>query len=425
MVEKLSFVTKMVCSRCGKVYDPKEGQVMCEHKDLGRLDIFYDYEKVKESLTAQSLAKRSRDTWRWKELLPSHERYAVRLGEGGTPLIRATRLAEKYGLKELFIKDETRNPTGSFKDRSMSVSVAKAVELGVKVDTTASSGNAAAALAAFSAKAGIKTVAFVLSTVSASKVAQLKLYGASVIKVRGIEKGEDPTVKMMLASVEEMNWYPSPSFGPFNPYQVEGPKAISFELAEQFEWKPYDWTLVPTGSSCLLAGIWKGARDLKEVGLVNYYPRLVPVQPAGNSALVRAIKSGISFEQIEAEKHPHTIAAGLEDPYPWDGDCALEGVKKTGGTGEVATDEEIAQAVKDLAKYEGIFSEPSGAAGVGALNRLINDHVIDKTDRVVVLVTGSGFKDLAFAQAQYTEPPEIDADIAQLKQALKSEGVNF
>jgi len=174
-----------------------------------------------------------------------------------------------------------------------------------------------------------------------------------------------------------------------------------------------------------LAGIWKGARDLKEVGLVNYYPRLVPVQPAGNSALVRAIKSGISFEQIKAEKHPHTIAAGLEDPYPWDGDCALEGVKKTGGTGEVATDEEIAQAVKDLAKYEGIFSEPSGAAGVGALNRLINDHVIDKTDRVVVLVTGSGFKDLAFAQAQYTEPPEIDADIAQLKQALKSEGVNF
>ncbi|MEM3701847.1 MAG: threonine synthase [Conexivisphaerales archaeon] len=424
-MEKLSFVTKLVCSKCGKEYDPKEGKVMCDHKDLGRLDIFYDYEKVKEYLSKQSLIRRSRDTWRWKELMPSNEKYAVRLGEGGTPLIRATRLAEKYGLKELYIKDETRNPTGSFKDRSMSVSVAKAVELGVKVDTTASSGNAAAALAAFSAKAEIKTVAFVLSTVSASKIAQLKLYGASVIKVRGIEKGEDPTVKMMLASVEEMNWYPSPSFGPFNPYQVEGPKAISFELAENFDWEPYDWTIVPTGSSCLLAGVWKGVRDLKEVGLVNYYPRLVPVQPAGNSALVRAIKSGTKFEQIVPERHPQTIAAGLEDPYPWDGDAALEGVKRTGGTGEVATDEEIAQAVKDLAKYEGVFAEPSGAAGLGAINRMLNDRVIDKTDRVVILVTGSGFKDLAFAQAQYTEPLEIDADIVQLKQALKLEGINF
>ncbi len=421
----MSFVTKMVCSRCGKVYDPREGHVMCDNKDLGRLDIYYDYEKVKESLTKRSLQKRPRDTWRWKELMPAEEKYAVRLGEGGTPLIKATRLAEAYGLKELYIKDETRNPTGSFKDRSMAVSVAKAVELGVKVDTTASSGNAAAALAAYSAKAGIKTVAFVLSTASVSKIAQLKLYGASVVKVRGIEKGEDPTVKMMLATVEQWGWYPSPSFGPFNPYQVEGPKAISFELAEQFEWKPYDWLLVPTGSSCLLAGLWKGVRDLKEVGLTNYYPRLVPVQPAGNSPLIRAIKNNIPFEKIEPEKHPHTIASGLSDPYPWDGDAALEGVRKTGGTGEVATDEEIAQAVKDLAKYEGIFAEPSGAAALGALKKLIDDKVIDRSDKVVVLVTGSGFKDLAFAQSLYTEPPEIEPDLNQLRDALKKEGVIF
>ncbi|MGC8568704.1 MAG: threonine synthase [Nitrososphaeria archaeon] len=421
----MSYVTKMVCSRCGKVYDPREGHVMCEKKDLGRLDIYYDYERVKESLTKSALASRPRDTWRWKELMPVDEKYAVRLGEGGTPLIRATRLAEAYGLRELYIKDETRNPTGSFKDRSMSVSVAKAVELGVKVDTTASSGNAAAALAAYSAKAGIKTVAFVLSTASTSKIAQLKLYGASVIKVRGIEKGEDPTVKMMLTTVEQMGWYPSPSFGPFNPYQVEGPKGISFELAEQFNWEPYDWMLVPTGSSCLLAGLWKGVRDLMEIGFVNYYPRLVAVQPAGNSPLVRAIKNGIPFEKIEPEKHPHTIAAGLSDPYPWDGDAALEGIKKTGGTGEVATDEEIAQAVKDLAKYEGIFAEPSGAAALGALKKLLDNRVIDRSDRIVVLVTGSGFKDLAFAQSLYTEPPEIDPDIEQLKKALRQEGIPY
>ncbi len=230
---------------------------------------------------------------------------------------------------------------------------------------------------------------------------------------------------MMLATVDQMGWYPSPSFGPFNPYQVEGPKGISFELAEQFNWEPYDWMLVPTGSSCLLAGLWKGVRDLMEIGLVNYYPRLVAVQPAGNSPLVRAIKNGIPFEKIEPEKHPHTIAAGLSDPYPWDGDAALEGIKKTGGTGEVATDEEIAQAVKDLAKYEGIFAEPSGAAALGALKKLLDNRVIDRSDRIVVLVTGSGFKDLAFAQSLYTEPPEIDPDIEQLKKALRQEGIPY
>ncbi len=421
----MSYVTKMVCSRCGKVYDPREGHLMCDKRDLGRLDIYYDYEKVKESLTKASLASRTHDTWRWKELMPAFERHAVRLGEGGTPLIKATRLAEKYGLSNLYIKDETRNPTGSFKDRSMAVSVAKAVELGVKVDTTASSGNAAAALAAYSAKAGIKTVAFVLSTASVSKVAQLKLYGASVIKVKGIEKGEDPSVKMMLAANERWGWYTSPSFGPFNPYQVEGPKAISFELAEQFNWQPYDWMLVPTGSSCLLAGLWKGVRDLRETGLTDYYPGLVPVQPAGNSPLIRAIKAGLSFDQIEPEKSPRTIASGLSDPYPWDGDAALEGVKKTGGTGESATDDEIAQAVRDLAKYEGIFAEPSGAAALGALKKLIDNRVIDRGDRVVVLVTGSGFKDLNFAQSLYTPPPEIEPDIVQLEAALKEEGINL
>ena len=421
----MSYVTKLVCSRCGEEYDPKINQVMCKHDDLGRLDILYDYELIKEKVNKRSIISRPRDTWRWAELMPAYEKYAVRLGEGGTPLIRSKRLGEKLGLKNLYLKDETRNPTGSFKDRSMAVSVAKAREKGVSVTTTASSGNAAAALAAYSANAGINTVAFVLSTASDGKVAQLKLYGASVIKVNGIESGEDPSVKMMRASVRRFGWYPSPSFGPFNPYQVEGPKAISFELAEQFEWKPFDWTLVPTGSSCLLAGIWKGVRDLMEIGLVDYYPKLVPVQPLGNSPLIRAIKSGQEFRQIEAESHPSTIAAGLSDPYPWDGDAALEGVRKTGGTGETANDREIIEAIRDLAKYEGIFAEPSGAAALAGLKRLLDAGVIDRSDRVVALVTGAGLKDIEFAKTLISQPPIIEPNERDLGAALKAEGLNI
>lgn len=169
----------------------------------------------------------------------------------GHPLIKAERLAENLGLKGLYLN---RNPTASFKDRAMAVGVAKAVEMGVRT-TTASSGNAAAALAAYSAKARMDTVAFVLENASEGKIAQLLLYGAKVAKVRGLESGSDPTVKMMLEVVKRKWWYPCPSFGPFNPYQVEGPKAISYELAEQFGWKPFNWIFVPTGSGCLATGI--------------------------------------------------------------------------------------------------------------------------------------------------------------------------
>ncbi len=212
------FVEKMACSKCRKEYDPHENPLMCN--DLGRIDIYYDYEAVKEALTKETLRNRGNDTWRWKELMPVDEKYATKLGEGGTPLIKAERLAEELGLNELYLKDETRNPTASFKDRAMAVGVAKAVEMGVKVAATASSGNAAAALAAYSAKAGINTVAFVLESASEGKIAQLLLYGAKVVKVRGLESGRDPTVKMLLEVVKRRGWYPCPSFGPFNPYQV-------------------------------------------------------------------------------------------------------------------------------------------------------------------------------------------------------------
>jgi threonine synthase len=406
----MSYIAKLVCSRCKKAYDPKDIPVLCDKGDLGRLDIVYDYEKIKDALDKEDVALRYRDIWKWKEFLPVDERFAIRLGEGATPLIRAERLGEKLGLRNLYLKDETRNPTGSFKDRAMAIGVAKGREKGVKVVTTASSGNAAAALAAYAAKAGLGTVAFVLESASKGKIAQLNLYGAKVVKVRRRREGEDPTVMMMLEATKRKGWYPCPSFGPFNPYQVEGPKTISYELAEEFRWNSYDWVFVPTGSGCLLTGLWKGMQDLVKVGFVEYVPKLVAVQPKGNSPLVRAIKEGRRFEEIEPEKNPSTIATGLSDPFPWDGDMALEGVKGSNGTGVAPSDEEIMEAVKDLAKYEGVFAEPSGAAGLAGLKKVVEEGVVDKDERVVVLVTGTGLKDVELIEGLVRETPIIDPD---------------
>jgi len=390
----LSYIERLVCSKCGTKYDPGGNPVMCRKKDLGRLDVVYDYDGVSDRFDRRSLASReSRDIWRYEELLPVSSGFAVKLGEGGTPLIHARRLGEKLGVKHLYLKDDTRNPTASFKDRAMAVGSAKAVELKKSDVAIASSGNAAASLAAYSAGAGMRCHAFVPPDASAGKIAQLLLYGASITRCGQVKKGEDATVQAMLDAVDRFGYYPCPSFGPFNPYQVEGPKTIVYELYEQRNWETLDAILVPTGSGCLLTGIWKGLRDLRELDLIRAYPRIVAVQPAGNQALVKAIQRGTPFGKIIPEPYPASVAGGLLDPYPWDGDAAMTGVRKTHGTGVSVSDRDILRSVRELAAFEGIFAEPSGAAGLAGLERLLSDGGIGRDERVGVLVTGSGLKE--------------------------------
>lgn len=413
----MAYVERLVCSRCGREYEP--GAVMCDSGDRGRLDVHYDYEAVKEALSKETLEKRAeRGVWRYWELLPVDASYAVRLGEGDTPLVRAGRLAERLGLRKLYLKDETQSPTSSFKDRAMTVGVAKAVELEKKMAVTASSGNAAASLAAYTAKAGIGCIALVPEDASAGKIAQLLLYGARVFRLRQVEEGVDPTVELMVEAARSLGWYPCPSFGPYNPYQVEGLKTISFELVEQLGWEPPDVVLIPTGSGCLAAGVWKGFRDLLELGLIDEPPRLVPVQPEGNPALVDAINRGIRFEEIKPTPYPRSVASGLLDPFPWDGDAVIEGVKATGGKGVLVSDEEIMEAVKLLAGHEGIFAEPSGAAGLAGLRRLVEEGWVSEDEKVVVLVTGSGLKESEKILGLYPEPPLIEPRLESLKKLL-------
>jgi threonine synthase len=393
---------------------------MCPNQDNGRLDIYYDYSALATKVNKKTLSHRSLSVWKYREFLPVDSReFIVTLDEGGTPLLRASRLAKEIGLKNLYLKDETRNPTASFKDRSITVGVSKALEFGTRTVTTASSGNAAASLAAYSAKAGLKCVAFVLEFASPTKIAQIHLYGAQAIKVEAVEEGLDPTVQMLRMVVEEYGWYPCPSFGPFNPYQVEGPKTVSYELIEQLNWGSPDWVMIPVGSACLLTGVWKGFVDFHEMGYVDSFPKLAAIQSTGCAPLVRAFKERKDPFEIEPWKHPNTVAGGLADVLPWDGDAALVALGK-GGTAEAVSDEEILRAQKLVASTEGIFAEPSGVTSLAGLLKLVDKGVIDKDETVVVLITGSGLKDPAAVMKTFKGAPTIKPSIKELEKILNS-----
>ena len=387
---------------------------MCPEKDGGRLDIYYDYSAIAEKVDRKNLAERPSGVWKYFEFLPvKNKKNIVTLEAGGTPLIRASRLAEKIGLKNLYLKDETRNPTGSFKDRSMTVGVSKAVEFGVNTTATASSGNAAAALAAHSAKAELKCYAFVLESAPEIKLAQIRLYGTVVMRVKTIEKGKDPTVQMLLMVSEKYGWYPCPSFGPFNPYQVEGPKTMTYEILEQLGWRSPDWVMVPTGSGCLLTGIWKGFNDFHTIDFIGSMSKLVAVQPEGCAPLVRAFKTNKGPFEVEPWDRATTIAGGLSDVFPWDGDAGLTALRETGGTAEAVSDKEILEAQKLLASTEGIFAEPTGVASLAGLIKLVNEGVIKRDENVVVLITGSGLKDPKAATNQFKKALTIKPDLKE------------
>lgn len=418
--KEVSFITKMVCARCGTEYSPDEQICMCINNDNGRLDIHYNYSVLAEKVNKNMLIKRTPSVWKYYEFLPiKHKSNIVTLNEGGTPLLKADNLARKLGIKNLYIKDETRNPTGSFKDRSMTVGVSKAVEFGTKTVAIASSGNAAASLAAYSAKAGLRCFAFVLEFAPLVKIVQINLYGANVIKVKTTEEGTDPTVQMLLNVIEKYRWYPCPSFGPFNPYQVEGPKTISYEIIEQLNWNVPDWVIVPTGSACLFTGVWKGFEDFYNIGFNDCVPKLAAIQSNGCAPLVRAFKEKQGIFEIESWKNPDTIAGGLADVFPWDGDAALS-VLKNKGTAESVSNIEIIEAQKLLASTEGLFAEPSGVASLAGLVKLIDNSIIRRDENIVLLITGSGLKDPEVLMKTFKEVPKIKPSIKSFQKIVSA-----
>jgi threonine synthase len=388
---------------------------MCVNKDDGRLDIYYDYSSLAQKVNKETLIGRVPSVWKYREFLPvRNKKNIVTLGEGGTPLLKASNLARKVRLKNLYLKDETRNPTGSFKDRSMTVGVSKALEFGEQTVAIASSGNAAASLAAYCAKARLRCFAFVPEFASPVKIAQICLYGANVVRVSTADEDKDPTVQMLRRVVEKYGWYPCPSFGLFNPYQVEGPKTIPYEIIEQLNWKVPDWIVIPVGSACLFAGVWKGFADFYNVGLTDSMPKFAAIQSTGCAPLIRAFKERREPFEIKPWKNPQTIASGLADPLPWDGDAALTALRDN-GTAEAVSDEEIRRSQRLLASTEGLFAEPSGVTSLAGLNKLIEQHIVGRDETVVALITGSGLKDPEAAIRTSKEVPIIKPSIKEFE----------
>jgi threonine synthase len=406
------------CAKCGKEYT--DDTVPPNDKCGGRIDVFHDLERIKETLTKRELENRKGDLWKYFELMPLRKRESIiTLGEGGTPLFRSTRFADHLGLSNLYIKMETLNPSGSFKDRPICVGVSRAKEDGAETVSAASSGNAAAAMSTFAARAGLRAVVFVPENAPAGKLIHLRTLGARVFRVRKVEEGVDPTTTILHAACDGLGWTPTPSFGPFNGFQFEGTKSLGYELAEQMSWNPPDWVLFPTGSGGLMAGTMKGFWEFREMGLIDKLPRPVVVQPDGCPPIVRAFNDDQDPLNITPWDSNETVAGGLADPFPWDGDAALKYLKMADGKAISVTDDAIEKHLVLLGKYEGVFAEPSGVAAMAGLEMLVQDGIIDKGDTVVVPITGSGFKDLATPDRLTPEVPVILPNLDELAAALE------
>ncbi len=415
----MSRVVEYKCAKCGKTYD--DSTVPPNDGCGGRIDIVFDLENLKEIFTRDEMSKRTGGLWKYFELMPLRERKnIVTLGEGNTPLIRSRRLASELKMKNLYLKIETGNPSGSFKDRPICVGVSRALEDRADTVSAASSGNAAAAMSSYAARAGIRAVVFVPEAAPAGKLIHLKTLGAHVFRVRKEREGVDPTTTLLQAACKELGWTPSPSFGPFNCFQFEGTKSMGFELSEQFAWEPPDWVLFPTGSGGLMAGTMKGFWEYQQIGLIDSLPRPIVVQPEGCSPIVRAFKENQEPLEIVPWDSNETVAGGLADPFPWDGDAALKYLNLAKGEAVSVTDADIERYLVMLGKYEGVFAEPSGVAALAGLEILVDNGTIDRTDTVVVPITGSGFKDLKTADRLTYEVPIINPSVEELTKHLEN-----
>ncbi len=414
----MSRINRIECAKCGKQYT--ESNVPPNDGCGGRIDFEFDLESLKETVTRKSLMKKSGGLWKYFDLMPLRDqRNIVTLGEGNTPLLPSKRLAEDWKLRGLHLKNEIFNPSGSFKDRPICVGVSKALEDGAVTVSAASSGNAAAAMSTYAARAGLQAVVFVPEEAPAGKLIHLRTLGAKVFRVRKVQQGVDPTTTLLRAACAEFGWTPTPSFGPFNCFQFEGTKSLGYEIAEQTAWNPPDWILFPTGSGGLMAGTMKGLWEFQQMGLIDDLPRPVVVQPEGCAPIVRAFDEGQDPLNITPWSSNDTVAGGLADPFPWDGDAAIKYLNIADGEAIAVSDDSIEEALVNLGKLEGIFAEPSGVAGLAGLRRLVSEGVIDPSDRVVVPITGSGFKDLATPDRLTPKVPLISPETSELKKALK------
>jgi threonine synthase len=425
-------VLGLKCTICGAQYEPGEVEYVCpRHGDDGILDVVYDYDRIAQQISPNQLAgDPTASIWRYLPLLPVEPAATQRLvrntvlsSVGWTPLYPAPRLADALGLRWLWVKDDGRQPTASFKDRASAIAVAKTRELGYEVVTTASTGNAAAALAGLCAAVSQPNVIFVPRTAPQAKIAQLLVYGATVLLVDGTY---DDAFELCLQAAPAFGWYNRNTA--YNPYMSEGKKTVVYEVCEQLtfgepgggksgSWVAPDVVMVPVGDGCIIGGVHKGFRDLQALGWIDQIPRIVGVQAAGSSPLVDAWEQGLEgweMGPVEAHSVADSIVAGL----PRDRIKALRAVRETGGVFIRVDDDEIVAAIPTLAQGCGVFAEPAAAAAYAGLVKAVEHGLVSADDRVVVLATGSGLKDINTAMRSVGEPRIVAPDLADVRRVL-------
>jgi threonine synthase len=384
--EHVTFVEALRCRECGKTY-PVAALHVCDHC-FGPLEVTYDYDAIKANISREQIEKGPQTIWRYAALLPATEPGAIDLGAGCTPLVRADRLAAELGLGEVWLKNDTVNPTGSFKDRVVSVALAKARELGFKVAACPSTGNLANSVAAHAARAGMRSVVFVPSDLEPAKINMTAIYGGTLVAVDGTY---DDVNRLCAELVDDHDDWAFVNVN-VRTYYAEGSKTLAYETAEQLGWQAPDHVVVPIASGSQLTKVAKGFRELMQVGLIDEKAvRISGAQAEGCSPVATAFS-----ENTDAIRpvRPNTIAKSLAIGNPADGWYALDEVRKSGGAIGSVTDEEIRDGIGLLARTEGIFAETAGGVTIATLAKLAAQGIVRRDERVVAMVTGHGLKTL-------------------------------
>ena len=409
-VRKPEFVTGLRCLVCGKMV--AYGNVFtCPDCGIeGILDVQYDYDSIPNPQTV--ICNRQFNHWRYRELLPiSTDISFPHVHVGWTPIYDVPRLAQAIGMVKLFLKDDGRNPTNSFKDRASSVGVMKAQEFGFKTIACASTGNAASSLAGMSAAVGLRSFIFVPQRAPEPKVTQLLIFGATVIRVRGTY---EQAFDLCREACEKFGWYNRNSGT--NPFLVEGKKTAGLEIGEQFGSAIPDWVVVSVGDGCTIGGIGKGLQEMKRLGFINRVPRLLGVQAEGSKPLMDAFFSGKDL----VPSQPDTIADSIAVGTPRNWRRAIRQIKESDGMMIAVSDEEILEAMRSTARLGGVFGEPAGVAGVAGLKKAIEKDIVQPDESAVAVITGNGLKDIASAKKAVGQTIDIEPKLSLLENSLKN-----
>lgn len=393
------------CISCGREYDLKEIIYTCE--ECGSvLEVISDVNVSKDIFSC-----RKQTMWKYKEFMPVDESKIVSLEEGGTPFVKCDKLGNELGI-DLYVKVEGSNPTGSFKDRGMSVGITKAMELGVSTVGCASTGNTSASLAAYAARAGLRCVVLLPSgKVALGKLAQAMFHGAEVLSIKG---NFDEALEAVTALALEGELY---LLNSVNPFRLEGQKSIGFEIVDDLGWKSPDRIILPVGNAGNISAIWKGISEFHDAGFIKDKPMMTGIQAEGASPIVNAVRK--NKMEIEAIQNPETVATAIRIGAPVSSLKALRAIYDSDGYAETVSDEEILSAQKLLARKEGIGVEPASAASIAGLLKLVDEGVIDKGEQVVCIVTGHLLKDPNTAINACVEPLEVESDINKLREVIK------